>query len=360
MSEKSTILVVDDDEINREILRDILEPEYDIIEATNGVEALDALRAESGKVDGVVLDLIMPKMDGYEFLEVYSSNPEWKDIPVLIASGDERSQTETRCLQLGAWDVVRKPFNPVVVYLRLKNTISRRQLNLLERRRITETFGRYMEPTVVEQVLRGGMSEEELRGGRNMEIAVLFADIRGFTSLSERLEPEAVVKVLNEYLTLTARAIKKYGGTLDKFIGDCAMAFWGAPAPCEDKEYLACRAAIEMVENAHTMSEEARRLFGMDVPFGVGINVGRAVVGSFGSPERMDYTAIGDTVNTASRLESNAPPGTIYISRAMADKLGDRAITTSLGDEMHLKGKSEGIEVFTLDGLRREEMAHIG
>ena len=125
---------------------------------------------------------------------------------------------------------------------------------------------------------------------------MLFVDIRGFTSMSEHRDPEEEVNILNDYLTLTTKCVMDYHGTLDKFVGDCTMAFWNAPLPQEDAVMLACRAAMAMVAGAKPLAER----LGLTVSFGIGIHVGPAVVGNIGAPMRMDYTAIGDTVNTAS------------------------------------------------------------
>lgn len=219
-----------------------------------------------------------------------------------------------------------------------------------EKRRITATFGRYVDPAVLEQLLIQGGAAEQL-GGQTRDIAVLFVDIRGFTTMSEGMAPETVVEIINMYLTLTTDCIMRNHGTLDKFVGDCTMAFWNAPVEQEDCIYLACRAAMDMVEGSKALGEELQKRFGRTVDFGVGVNYGPAVIGNIGAPKRMDYTAIGDTVNTASRLESNAPAGTVYISRVVADALGDRAETTSLGGSIRLKGKAEGFEILTLDRL---------
>lgn len=214
------------------------------------------------------------------------------------------------------------------------------------------TFKRYVAPEIVDEIIRQGTDSLEL-GGHLCEIAVLFVDIRGFTSMSEVLKPTQVVEILNSYLTLTASCIMKHGGTLDKFIGDAAMAFWGAPLPQEDFVMNAARAAVDMAEGARALSEDLKERFGRTVSFGIGIHVGPAVVGNIGAEARMDYTAIGDTVNTASRLESNAPGGTIYISRAVAEALGGRIRTSFIG-ELKLKGKAEGFEVYNLEGLNEE------
>lgn len=222
-----------------------------------------------------------------------------------------------------------------------------------EKRRITATFGRYVDPAVLKELLVQGGAAEQL-GGQMHNIAVLFVDIRGFTSMSEALDPPTVVEIINRYLTLTTECIMRYRGTLDKFVGDCTMAFWNAPLPQEDSVYLACCAAMDMVEGSKALGEELQKKYGRTVSFGVGVHVGPAVVGNIGAPQRMDYTAIGDTVNTSARLEANAPGGKILISRAVADALGDRAQVTSLGDSIKLKGKAEGFETLTLDALKRD------
>ncbi len=219
-----------------------------------------------------------------------------------------------------------------------------------EKRRVTDTFGRYVDPAVMKELLERGGEALEL-GGKMYDIAVLFVDIRGFTTMSESLDPQTVVEIINRYLTLTTECIMRHHGMLDKFVGDCTMAFWNAPIPQEDPVYLACCAAMDMVVGSKALGEELKERFGRSVDFGVGVNVGPAVVGNIGAPKRMDYTAIGDTVNTASRLESNAPGGKIFISRAVADALGDRAKVTSLGSTIKLKGKAEGFEILTLDEL---------
>lgn len=223
----------------------------------------------------------------------------------------------------------------------------------LERQRVTRTFQRYVAPEIVSELMNAGPAALRL-GGRKCDIAVLFVDIRGFTSMSEALEPEQVVAILNQYLTLTTKCIMDSHGTLDKFVGDCTMAFWNAPLLQEDYVMLACRAAVAMAEGAMPLAEQLQREFGRTVSFGIGIHTGPAVIGNIGAPMRMDYTAIGDTVNTAARLEANAPAGTIYISRAVADALEGRIAATPLKEPLRLKGKAEGFEILTLDAILPE------
>lgn len=223
-----------------------------------------------------------------------------------------------------------------------------------DKKRVQNTFGHYVDPAIMKSLLDQGSSALEL-GGKMYDIAVLFVDVRGFTTMSENMDPPTVVEIVNRYLTLTTECIIKNHGVLDKFVGDCTMAFWNAPIAQEDPVYLACCAAMDMVEGSKALGEELQKRFGRSVSFGIGVNWGPAVVGNIGAPRRMDYTAIGDTVNTSARLEANAPGGQILISRAVADILGDRAEVTSLGDSIKLKGKAEGFEILRLDKLKRKE-----
>lgn len=219
----------------------------------------------------------------------------------------------------------------------------------LERRRITGIFGRYVAPQVVDQILKEG--EEGLKlGGARKEISVLFVDIRGFTPLSEKVEPEEVVGILNSYLNLTASAIFQNEGTLDKFIGDATMAIFNAPLDLEDHEYKAVKAAWDMKQGAQALKEELEAKYGRSVSFGIGVNTGPAVVGNIGASFRMDFTAIGDTVNTAARLESNAKPDQILLSSAIYEKLKDRITASYLG-EIKVKGKEQGVPVYQLDEM---------
>ena len=221
---------------------------------------------------------------------------------------------------------------------------------------VTATFGRYVDPVVMRELLNGGSKSLDL-GGELQNIAVLFVDIRGFTSMSEELPPATVVEILNRYLTLTTECIRRHHGTLDKFVGDCTMAFWNAPLRQENPVLLACLAAVDMIKGSETLGAELLERYGRKISFGVGIHWGSAVVGNIGTPFRMDYTAIGDTVNTAARLEANARGGTILISRAVADILGSRADVTSLGNSIKLKGKSADFEILRLNSIRESEVS---
>ncbi len=224
---------------------------------------------------------------------------------------------------------------------------------LLEKIRVTGIFGRYVAPQVVDQILKGG--EESLKlGGTRKIISVLFVDIRGFTPMSESAQPEEVVEILNDYLDLTSRSIFQFEGTLDKFIGDATMAIFNAPLDLEDHAFKAVQAAWAMKQGSFVLKENLEKRFGRSVQFGIGVNTGPAVVGNIGSKTRMDYTAIGDTVNTSARLEANAKPGQILLSQATYDLVKDRVIATYLG-EISVKGKTQGVPIYELEGIINDE-----
>ncbi len=224
-----------------------------------------------------------------------------------------------------------------------------------EKRKITNAFRKYVAPQVVDEIAASGKYQITL-GGENRNIAVLFVDIRGFTPMSESLEPEQVVDILNSYLNLTTNAIFNNGGTLDKFIGDATMAVFNAPFDLDDYVFRAVKTAHEIVEGGNAIEEKFLEKYGKSVSFGVGVNCGNAVVGNIGCDFRMDYTAIGDTVNTAARLESNAKRGQVLISESVYEQVKDRITVEPIG-EIPLKGKSKGVFVYSLTGITGETKA---
>ena len=244
-------------------------------------------------------------------------------------------------------DVLCVPLFVVIIYIAF--IVKKYTKAILEKRKVESTFKRYVAPQVVDKIIKDGLDNIEL-GGKKVDIACLFVDIRGFTPMSEALKPEEVVGILNEYLNLTSSSIFKNEGTLDKFIGDATMAIFNAPLPLDDYIYKAVKTAWDIAKGSEELSEKLQAKFGKTISFGIGVNCGPAVVGNIGTEKRMDYTAIGDTVNTAARLESNAKPGQILISKAVYDALEGRIVATSIG-EIPLKGKSNGVEVFVVENI---------
>ena len=215
--------------------------------------------------------------------------------------------------------------------------------------RIERAFSKYVAPQVVDEIAKDGTYELRL-GGENRHVAVLFVDIRGFTTLSESMEPERVVDILNGYLELTTASIFRNGGTLDKFMGDATMAVFNSPFDTEDYVYKAVLTAWDIVQGGARIEKDYFARYGKRIGFGVGINCGQAVVGNIGCEFRMDYTAIGDTVNTAARLESVAPQGKIYISEDVYMAVKDRITAEEVG-EIPLKGRSKGVFVYSVTGV---------
>lgn len=226
----------------------------------------------------------------------------------------------------------------------------------IEKKKITDAFKKYVAPQVVEEIAKKGGYHIRL-GGENRDIAVLFVDIRGFTPMSESLEPEQVVDILNSYLNLTTNSIFANGGTLDKFIGDATMAVFNAPFDLDDYVYRAVKTAWDIVSGGNAIESKFLERYGKSVSFGVGVNCGPAVVGNIGCDFRMDYTAIGDTVNTAARLEANAKRGQVLISEKVYEQVKDRVTVEPIG-EIPLKGKSKGVFVYSLTGIAEDVKEH--
>jgi len=221
----------------------------------------------------------------------------------------------------------------------------------MDKKRISDAFKKYVAPQVVDEVAKQGNYELKL-GGQKKDIAVLFVDIRGFTPMSESLQPEQVVEILNEYLALTTGAIFKNGGTLDKFIGDATMAVFNSPFDLDDYVFRAVCTAWDIAAGSKKIEKMFIERFGKTVSYGIGVNCGDAVIGNIGCDFRMDYTAIGDTVNTAARLESNAKAGQILISEYVYERVKDRVEVNEIG-EIPLKGKSKGVMVYEVTEVIR-------
>jgi adenylate cyclase len=213
-----------------------------------------------------------------------------------------------------------------------------------QRLRTATMFQRFLDPRVVKQLIEQGEIHYQT-AAESRDLTVLFSDIRGFTTLSEASRPEDVVALLNRHFSRQVQVIFRHGGTLDKFIGDAIMAFWGAPVAHPDHARLAVAAAIEMSAALDAMRDELGELGnGLDV--GIGIHTGRAVVGFIGSEDRLDYTAIGDTVNLSSRIEGLTKGiARILVSQATRDAVGDAYDWRDCGVH-HVKGRETAVRLY--------------
>jgi adenylate cyclase len=220
-----------------------------------------------------------------------------------------------------------------------------------EKRRIRSMFQRYVSPDVVNKLIQD--PSKLTLGGETRELTVLFSDIRGFTSMSERLPPDAVLNQLNEYLTAMTAIVLKNGGMLDKYVGDAIMAVFGAPLAVADHPLAACKTALEMIEELRGLQESWQRASKPVFDIGIGVHSGEMVIGNVGSPKRMDYTVIGDNVNLASRLEGvNKELGTrIIISGATYERVKAHVRVRDLG-KITVKGKERAVAIHELVGMQ--------
>jgi len=210
------------------------------------------------------------------------------------------------------------------------------------RREAVTMFSRFVNPHVVKQLIeRGGIEG----AGQSREVTLLFSDIRGFTTLSETRKPEEVVALLNRYFSMQVDVVFRHGGSLDKFIGDCIMALWGAPLDDREHARRAVACALDMADTLRQFREELGASVAFDV--GIGIHSGPAVVGLIGSEKRREYTAIGDTVNLASRIEGLTKDAQrrILVSRDTMERCGDAFDFVSCGS-YKVKGRAQGVELF--------------
>jgi adenylate cyclase len=227
-----------------------------------------------------------------------------------------------------------------------------------ERIRLRQMFGRYVSDEVVEKLLAIGHRPDQQ--GESLQVTVLFSDIRNFTTISEKLNPHEVVEMLNAYFSRICEPIMEQGGTVDKFVGDAVMAVFGSPMPHQDHAQRALRAALAMSEIASEFRSWMSQRFGsIDLPefnVGIGLHTGEAVIGSIGSPKRMEFTAIGDTVNTASRLEGLTKElGWTIVASSDTINAGGSAILTGKREKISVKGREGQIEVFEVIGLKPEK-----
>ena len=224
---------------------------------------------------------------------------------------------------------------------------------IIRKKQILQSFEKYLAPQVIKQLSKDEEYDFTL-GVEKREVCVLFVDIRGFTTMSEKLAPEEVSQILNEFLSEVTKCVFRHSGMLDKFIGDAAMAVFNAPTDLSDYLFKAVCAAVDIRNCGETLGKRLQERYGNSVNFGIGLNCGEAVVGNIGCEIRMDYTAIGDTVNTAARLEAKAAGGEILISEALYERLKDR-IDARFKEEMTLKGKALPVKVYSVLGVKNEE-----
>jgi class 3 adenylate cyclase/CheY-like chemotaxis protein len=358
MTAHGRALVVDDSTVNRRLLVRRLEAlGLDALEAENGRVALERLADDDSRVDVVLLDVVMPELDGYQTLAAMKHDDRWRHIPVLIVSGVEEQESVVRCIELGATDYLTKPINPSILAARINASLAAKRLHDLEQEsyerqaalnrtieRQKQELSRFLSPQVA--ALVSSSDGEQLLAGHRREITVAFCDLRGFTSFAEKADPEELMTLLNEYHQMMGEAITAHDGTLEHFAGDGVMVFFNDPIPQEDHVLRAVGMAVEMRDRFVALADEWRHR-GYELGFGVGIAVGHATLGRIGFEGRHDYGAIGNVTILASRLSSRAQAGQILLGPRVSALLRGRAQLEPVG-ELVLKGLSRPVEAWNV------------
>ena len=313
-SNNSVILIVDDTPENVDVLAGVLREHYQIKVALNGPKALKIAQSDPAPAL-ILLDVMMPEMDGYQVCLQLQADERTRRIPVIFVTAKSEVEDEAQGFGLGAVDYITKPVNPAIVLARVRTHLAlKHSLRKLED--LSLKLARYLPQQVYQSIFEG--RQDARIGCSRKKLTVFFSDIVGFVNETEGIEPEDFTFILNGYLNRMAQVVSKHGGTLDKFIGDAVLVFFGDPESNGVAEDAAACVwmALEMKEaivelNREWLAKGIRQGFEVRM----GISTGFATVGNFGSDERMDYTIIGKQVNLANRLQAAAQPGEILIGQ---------------------------------------------
>ena len=335
-----TILIADDNRVNRLMLARGLEHDgHTVAFAEHGAEALDLLRQQ--RFDLMLLDVLMPELDGFEVLAKLKDDPHLRDIPVIVTSALDELDGVVRCLEMGAEDYLTKPVNPVLLNARINASLEKKRLRDQQR----ELISKFATKEVADDLLTSGFS----LGGQYVEASAMFCDIRSFTTISESREPAETIELLNDYYLLMMDAITGEGGIVNQMVGDGLMSIFGAPVPREDHRQAAVLAARQMVELIRLFNEEQAARDKVQIQIGVGIASGRVVAGYTGTQNRATYTCVGDTVNVAARLEAHTKElgRPILIDENTRSGIDDGIAVEAQG-ELLMKGKTEPTKVYAV------------
>ena len=355
---KQTILVVDDTLFNIDLIKAALSGSYFIEAAVNGEMALKIV--EDKKPDLILLDIMMPEMDGYEVCKRLKANAATRDIPVIFLTAKSEVADETKGFEHGAVDYITKPVSLPILRARVRTHLALytavRQLeewNLSLERRVSEGIAkierldrmrRFFSPAVADALL-ADQAESYLRA-RRREIVVIFLDLRGYTAFTEANEPEEVMRVLGELHAGMGELIMAYNGTLERFTGDGMMVFFNAPVEIPDFVIRGVKMAIDMQARMTQIGGDWQRR-GYDLAMGIGIAQGLATIGSIGFEGRRDYGAIGSVVNIAARLCGEAKGGQILCCELTMNNIRGQVKAVPVPD-LILKGFAQPIKAFEI------------
>jgi len=370
MDTPAKVLVVDDVEMNRDMLCALLAADgHKTAVAENGRLGLEMIRAEP--YDLILLDVMMPELNGYQVLEQLKSDSSLRDIPVIVLSALDEIGSVVRCIELGAEDYLPKPFDPVLLRARIGACLEKKHLRDQEVRLRSELeeWNKTLEERVQEQVAQlerlgrlkrffspqlaelivSGDAEDPLKTHRR-EITVVYLDLRGFTAFAETAEPEEVMGVLHEYHAAMGKLILEYEGTLEHFAGDGMMIFFNDPVPIANPAEQAIRMTLAMRERVRELTVKWRKL-GYELDFGVGIAQGYATIGAIGFEGRWEYGAIGSVPNLAARLCGEAKPGEILVTQRLLASV-EELVEADAAGELPLKGFHRPVAAYNIVRLK--------
>jgi class 3 adenylate cyclase len=347
------VMMVDDDpllvEMTQAFLRDA--GYRRLLATTDASEAVAMLLRELPDV--VLLDLNMPRVSGFDVLSAMRGDPVLKHIPVIVLTSADDAATKLRALDLGASDFLRKPVDPSELALRLRNTLAAKA----HREALRKTFSRYVSPRLADGIINDASAPFASQAQR-ADVVAMFADLRSFTRITETLDVEVVVDMLNEYFSVLTDAAYRHDGTIFNMAGDCLLVGFNVPFAQPDAAERAWRTAAEMLERVGKVAAGWSARHGISTGVGIGICRGQAVIGNIGSPHYMSYTMIGNAVNAAARLMQMAQMGEALVSGDFYETvrpLVPAEQVQSFGP-VALRGKSEPIPVYSIrldQGLTR-------
>ena len=333
------LLAVEDDEMNRDMLvRRLKKLGYEVGEAATGREALSKLK--EGNYDLVLLDILMPDLDGFQTLEFMKADPRLRHIPTIMLTALDDVESNVRCIEAGAEDYVAKPFNPVILRARISASLEKKRLRDQEQAYLAQLqVERSKSERLLLNVLPKAIAERLKSGQRTIvdsfiDSTVLFADIVGFTRIASKQSPHRTVQLLNEIFSSFDRIAEQLEVEKIKTIGDAYMMVSGVPVMRNDHAEACAHAAFEMLEAVRVFNRRHQ----LDWSIRIGLNSGPVVAGIIGT-KKFSYDLWGDTVNIASRMESHGQPGRIQISEITMKLLGDKFEFDPLG-KIELKNSS--------------------
>ncbi len=357
---KATVLIVDDVSDIRSILHDMLQANaYRVIHAENGRRGLERLQSMTGQIDLVITDWFMPEMTGVDLIKAMHEHDQLRSLPTILLTAKTDEQSRSLGMKVGASAYLSKPFEQAELISVVENLLDlkRREKEVSDLNRfISEhVLQRFLPPDLVKDLVAGKAIFDD--AASLQQITVLFADLCEFTSSTDKLGPTRIARILNSFLVSMTDVIFAEGGTIDKFIGDGILVFFGAPTPMSSADQIsrACRCALKMQEVLVQLNQEWLAKEQHTFQMRIGIHHGAAIVGSFGGQKRSDYTAIGHTVNMASRIESKAQPGEILVSAMIRDYIAEDAWEPA--GQFELKGVGQDIALYRLKEATKRKVA---